>query len=82
MLIAKVTMKLLLPLLPYTALPLPTNTVLILVASNTSCELYNSAFGRDPARAKVSLRAGMEGEKKYSPPLGTTHCVFMVSSVP
>jgi hypothetical protein len=25
------------------------------------------------ARAKVFLRAGMEGEKKYSPPFDTTH---------
>src|ERR1700722_430447 len=27
------------------------------------------------AKAKVFLRAGMEGEKKYSPPFDTTHCL-------
>ena len=28
---------------------------------------------RHHANAKVLRRAGMDGEKKYSPPLGTTH---------
>ena len=26
-----------------------------------------------PAKAKVLFRAGIDGEKKYSPPFGTTH---------
>jgi len=33
-------------------------------------------------KAKVPLRAGIEGEKKYSPPFGTTHSVGSVRSIP
>ena len=30
--------------------------------------------------ANVSLSAGIEGEKKYSPPFGTTHCLGSLRS--
>jgi hypothetical protein len=32
-------------------------------------------------RANVFLRAGMEGEKKYSPPFATTHSMGSLSGV-
>ena len=36
----------------------------------------------DTGRANVPLRAGMEGEKKYSPPFGTTQSAVKESSLP
>ena len=42
-------------------------------------QIQSSDF--DSANAKVSLSAGIEGEKKYSPPFGTTHSCGKGSSV-
>ncbi len=39
-------------------------------------------FTEELAKAKIALRAGIEGEKKYSPPFGTTHSVGSVTLVP
>lgn len=38
-------------------------------------------FADELVKAKVSLRAEIEGEKKYSPPFGTTHFLGSVRSV-